>query len=63
MLERFDKRSMEDPGILLAPSAPAPIPKKSIDVWDWIIKGGGVLAGLKTLLELIEKFRKRKTPH
>lgn|SRR4030043_486047 len=36
-------------------------PQKSFDVWDWILKICGGLAGLKTLVELVDKFRRKKT--
>lgn len=39
---------------------PVAPPKKSIDIFDWVLKAGGILAGLKTLLELVEKFRRGK---
>jgi hypothetical protein len=41
---------------------PPPTPaKEAIDYWGFIVKGGVVLSGLKTLLDLIDKFRiKRK---
>jgi hypothetical protein len=37
------------------------VPKKEpIDVWGWIVKIGGALAGLKTLLDIVDKLRRKK---
>lgn len=34
--------------------------KEPVDVWGWVVKIGGGLAGLKTLLDIADKFRRRK---
>lgn len=45
-------------------AAPAPdvlfMEKEPIDVWSWVVKIGGGLSGLKTLLDIIDKFRKNR---
>jgi len=41
------------------PKVPVIPAKESFDVWGWIVKIGGALTGLKTLLEVIEKFRRK----
>ena len=41
------------------PKMPVVPKKESVDVWGWVVKIGGALAGLKTLLEIIDKFRKK----
>ena len=42
--------------------SPPPIttPEEPIDIWGWVVKMGGALAGLKTLLDIVDKFRSRK---
>jgi len=44
------------------PKVPVVPQKEPVDVWDWVVKIGGGLTGLKTFLEIIDKCtRKRKT--
>jgi hypothetical protein len=45
----------------IMPKIPTVPGKRSIDIWDWIVKIGGALTGLKTFLEIIDKcIGKRK---
>lgn len=37
---------------------PPPAPKEPVDVWGWVVKGGAALTGIKTLLDIIDKFRR-----
>jgi hypothetical protein len=41
------------------PKRPVVPKKEPFDVWGWVVKIGGGLTGLKTLLEIIDKFRKK----
>lgn len=58
MVEGFKSKS---PPIHGVPSAPISTPKEPVDVWGWIVKIGGALTGLKTLLDIIDKL-KSKSP-
>lgn len=52
------KKSEEPPGPLApGPSAAIPV-KEPTDVWGWVVKGGVVLSGLKTLLDIVDKLKK-----
>lgn len=41
------------------PPAPITIPKQPVDVWGLIVKAGIVLSGLKTLLDVADKFKSK----
>jgi hypothetical protein len=44
-------------------SIPAPVPqpvRESVDIWGWIIKGCAGLSGLKTLLDILDRFKSKR---
>ena len=47
------------PPPLGVPSAPITSPKEPVDIWGWIVKIGGALSGLKTLLDIIDKLKSK----
>ena len=53
------KRGTPQPPPLGVPSAPITSPKEPADVWGWIVKIGGALSGLKTLLDIIDKLKSK----
>jgi len=62
MGERFKSKSappLSVPSAPTVPSAPITTPKEPVDVWGWIVKIGGALSGLKTLLDIIDKLKSR----
>jgi hypothetical protein len=42
------------------PKMPTVPKKEPVDVWGWVVKIGGGLAGLKTLLDIVDKLRRKK---
>lgn len=43
---------------------PPPLPKAPpVDWWGWVVKFLAALTGLKTILEIIDKFRRKKNGH
>jgi len=42
------------------PKRPVAPKKEPFDIWGWVVKIGGALTGLKTILEIIDKFRRKK---
>jgi len=57
--ENMGERFKSKPALPTVPSAPITIPKEPVDVWGWIVKIGGALSGLKTLLDIIDKLKSR----
>jgi len=41
------------------PPAPITIPKQPVDVWGLAVKAGVALSGVKTLLDIIDKFKSK----
>lgn len=39
--------------------APAPAPKPKTDPWVWPVRIGGVMTGVKTMLDIVDKLKKR----
>ena len=54
---KYELEMKRGKGLPPVPSAPA---KQPVDIWDWSIKIGGILTGLKTLLEIIDKLKKKR---
>lgn len=50
----MEKRSEFPP-----PPPPASAIPVQTDVWGWVVKGGVVLSGLKTLLDIVDKLKKK----
>jgi len=58
--EGEQKRSKSKASATPPPPPPAPAPvKESTDIMGWVLKAGAGLSGLKTLLDIVDKFRKR----
>jgi hypothetical protein len=55
--EVLDRRAPVPPPPPRVPRAPMTTPKEPVDVWDWVVKIGGGLTGLKTILEIIDKLK------
>jgi len=51
-MEKSDKGDFDVP-------TPAPVPERKIDPWVWPVRIGGVMTGVKTVLDIVDKLKKK----
>jgi len=49
----------DDGGFKSMPPPPAPTPDPKTDPWIWIVRIGGIMTGCKTLLDIVDKLKKK----